>query len=91
MKRNGMARDGGVEWNGMERDGYGIDRNGMERNGYGIDRNGMGYQGFAAPPRVIEVASMITPAMSEALSAPLSGQSDSLALSYLIRSYQVRC
>lgn len=47
-------------------------------------------QAFAAPPRVIEVPSMmVPPMMAEAQVAPLTGQSDSLGLSYLIRAYQV--
>lgn len=47
------------------------------------------WQAFAVPPRVIEAASMLAPALAEAQAIPLAGQSDSLALSYLIRAYQV--
>eukprot|EP00904_Undaria_pinnatifida_P004984 jgi/Undpi1/1615/HiC_scaffold_11.g05005.m1 len=50
-----------------------------------------GTEAFTAPPRVIEVPSAVmAPYAPLAEAVPVTGQSDSLALSYLIRSYQVR-
>ncbi|CAN0289931.1 unnamed protein product [Laminaria digitata] len=49
-----------------------------------------GTEAFTAPPRVIEVPSaMMAPYSPLAEALPVTGQSDSLALSYLIRAYQV--
>ncbi|CAM9932887.1 unnamed protein product [Pylaiella littoralis] len=47
-----------------------------------------GTQAFAAPPRVLELPSMVATPATLAAATGQAGQSDSLAISYLIRAYQ---